>query len=609
MRYSRCIFATLATILTWGVATRAEIPADYYITLDGKSGAELTTALQQISATHTVISYGEETWGAFEKTDMRIVGGREAWWDMYSNNLVYLPDHGALNIEHSVAKSWWNSVKNNAYSDLFHLNPSDQNANNKKGNYPPGIVADARLLDNGLTRIGTPAAGYGGGSANVFEPADEYKGDFARAYFYIFTAYPDLAWQNDYAYVYQPGTSTLQPWAVELLLAWNESDPVDSKELSRNEEIFQLQGNRNPFIDYPALANYIWKESTDIFHLSDYTPSQAIDRPEAPSFPGSRLTGVNTYSRRWWDGIIQPVETDNGKLMVSYDGGEWFSPSFNQLDIAASSTLNEQHVWRAYTIAEGEEGRNLRSPISELRITSLSPETDDYSQAHWAQALNTSELEEGVKYIILSSNTLHVMRAGGGTSQMQFMESAGFVEFDTEGRVIELPADAAIVEFAKADAEGRMRLMVEDTHGNFLGNWNATAKNKMRLDATQYKPGTPSFSSSGYFDFTFTEFGSLQFNKTQPRFLQYESGQTPVVLYKFIDHNGGTSGIGSVMTDAELHIETPWSVGVDGRCIIAPAGSLVYDLGGRSVDTSRPLSAGIYIVASGKGESVKVIIR
>ena len=61
---------------------------------------------------------------------------------------------------------------------------------------------------------------------------------------------------------------TLKPWAVELLLKWHAQDPVSEKEIARNNAVYAIQGNRNPFIDYPRLADFVWGDSVDFsFHL------------------------------------------------------------------------------------------------------------------------------------------------------------------------------------------------------------------------------------------------------------------------------------------------------------------------------------------------------
>ncbi len=597
------IFKRLLAAVSLSLAMQpafAEIPSGYYSAIDGKEGNMLEKALQALSEGHVRITYSTKTWPAFETTDVRIVNGREAWWDMYSNNLVWLPAHDALNIEHSVANSWWGGKNGNidAYSDLFHLNPSDQNANNKKGNYPPGKVADPRLLDNGLLLIGTPETGQGGGAASVFEPADEYKGDFARAYFYVFTAYPDASWEDQYAYVYG-SDNKLSDWAVDLLLSWHRQDPVDTKEMERNEAIYKLQKNRNPFIDYPELAEYIWGEKkTSAFSLSSESPAKATDRPEAPVFTDTRLTGVNNYALRWWNGLTQEIEHEEGcTLMLSIDGRNFF-PTQSPLFIDPADSAAEKHTYKAYVVKE-VNGQELRSPVSTLVTVARDPSVTDYSAGYWQKLTHISDcsLDEG-PFVMLSSNTLHAMSVTGGTSSTAFMESAGFVEFNDKNMVTELPVDAAIIRFESLDG-GKYRIMVNDIYNHHKGSWNASAKNKMKLDASVYTPGTAAVNGNDEFVFTFDQFGSLQFNKTQPRFLNYESKQTPVYLYRFTGFNDG-SGV------EDLPVETPWGIGIENSKIIVPEGAAIYDLNGRRVDGSA-LQHGVYIVV-GNGHSKKIVM-
>lgn len=576
----------------------ADIPDGYYQSLDGKQGAQLKQAVRQLADGHSVVTYSTKTWPAFEKTDVRTIRGKQVWWDMYSNNIVYLPEHAALNIEHSVANSWWGGKKGSteAYADLFHLNPSDQNANNKKGNNPPGDVTDPRILNNGVLKIGTPADGQGGGAPSVFEPADEYKGDFARAYLYVFATYDNLSWKSEYAYVYQDN-GDLKPWAVDLLLRWNSLDPVDSKEMARNEAVYELQNNRNPFIDYPQLADYIWgqKASTE-FSLSDEAPAQPADRPAPPEFDEVRLTGVNTYAGRWWDGTEIPVAHSDGNLFISIDGAPYAPGDKITLDPAADA--NESHSFAAYTEAD-VNGTTLRSPIARLTMTARDPLIADYSAARWqcvtkAEPLNLSE----GPFIILAAPTLQIMSTEGGTASTAFMECAGFVEFDDE-RVVELPIDAALVRFEPV-SNGKYRLIVRDIYDRFIGSWNATAKNKMKLEQTAYTPGIGAIADDGTFSFTFDQFGSLQYNASQPRFLNYETNQKPVYLYRFKDLNGGWSGIDAVSNDSE------WGVGIDGDNIIVDSETRIFDLSGRMVNGNH-LPKGVYIIVSPKG-SYKVAL-
>ncbi len=233
----------------------AAIPTGYYSSLKGKSEAALKTAVYQLINPHTQVSSYYDLPNYFQQTDVYPNSSR--WWDMYSDIPLYAPNFKGLNREHSFPKSWWGGTTGiSVYVDLFHLYPSEAAANQAKSNYPLGIVVDnGSRFNNGISMVGRGQ--NSGGAAYVFEPADEYKGDFARTYFYVVTAYQTLNWK--YTYMAQNGNyPTLQPWAISLLLDWHRKDPVSEKEIIRNDAVYKIQNNRNPFIDHPELAEYIW---------------------------------------------------------------------------------------------------------------------------------------------------------------------------------------------------------------------------------------------------------------------------------------------------------------------------------------------------------------
>ena len=259
----------------------ADMPRDYYPnSLEGKNGAELKTELHNLLKNHTRLPYGSRdynqiacTWTVFKKSDVRPNG---KVWDMYSNN-SYNFSNGAgatkgMNIEHSVPKSWWGDAydetatpltrfKYDGSYDLHHLTPSDAAANTAKSNYPLGEV-DSPLFDNGVTKVGTGQAN--GRATNLFEPADEYKGDFARMYLYFVTCYQDYSWKSSALSMFaQNSYPTLNAYGKSLLLKWHRQDPVSQKEIDRNNAVYSFQGNRNPFIDYPNMVEYIWGDSTN----------------------------------------------------------------------------------------------------------------------------------------------------------------------------------------------------------------------------------------------------------------------------------------------------------------------------------------------------------
>jgi hypothetical protein len=255
-----------------------EIPVGYYDAIQGTQDSVLKSTLSLIVRGGTRYEYGTNqyhstnnppewvagdlkaygTWQALPFTD-RKAGG--VVWDMYSNCVRYYPnklgDSGcSLNIEHCLPKSWWGGTVNEAYKDLYNLNPSDQRANSQKSNYPPGHVKNADKFDNGSFRIAKAnTSGYG---YICWEPAPEYRGDFARTYFYMATAYEYLAWTAYPQFISDATYLMFSDSIQKVLLDWHRADPVSEKELCRADQISSIQGNRNPYIDYPELVEYIW---------------------------------------------------------------------------------------------------------------------------------------------------------------------------------------------------------------------------------------------------------------------------------------------------------------------------------------------------------------
>lgn len=248
----KCIIAVL---LGWAAQMFGGIPVGYYQGADYKSASQLKEALEQIIINHRTLSYSD-LWEYYPYT-YYVIGNPQQVLDMYSDDVTYFSNYTALNKEHTVPQSWWG--KGTGFGpgcDIFNVIPSEQKANSAKSNYPLATVNGQVTFDNGVTKVGkTTLDGYTG---SAFEPKDDYKGDFARIYFYVATCYPDLAWDANNAVAMTNQGQTLKDWIVPILLEWNAADPVDAAEIQRNEDIYVQQGNRNPFIDYPVLAEYIW---------------------------------------------------------------------------------------------------------------------------------------------------------------------------------------------------------------------------------------------------------------------------------------------------------------------------------------------------------------
>ncbi len=255
----------------------AQEPDGYYDDAQGLTGSELKTALFHIISSHTAISY-DDIWNAFQSTDKKSDG---TVWDIYSNCTYhfgtdqcgsYGGECDCYNREHSFPKSWFNDASP-MYTDLFHIYPSDGYVNGRRSNYPYGEVSNPTYTSSNGCKLGPNT--YGSYTGTVFEPADEYKGDLARSYFYMVTCYEDkvAGWEANASGADAMLNGTTYPcfedWALQMLLEWNNEDPVSQKEIDRNNAIYNIQGNRNPFIDHPEYVCMIWVDTCNV--TSTYT--------------------------------------------------------------------------------------------------------------------------------------------------------------------------------------------------------------------------------------------------------------------------------------------------------------------------------------------------
>ena len=268
-------------LLSFSVFAESLTPG-FYNSANGLKDGALKDALKSLIRDHTAIPYGSgasSTWGVFFYSDRNDEG---YMMDMYCDEWSYVSNPGDVasgcNIEHSFAKSWWGGSKNDAYKDCYHLNPSNSTANSARSNYPLG-VPETDIKTSGSLKVGKIHHPTLNVDFSVFEPKDEYKGDFARAYFYMATCYGHWSngdidevlsqyngWRVDNAQVgskyamQNDNYLEFQPWEQEILIQWHRQDPVSEKEIKRMDAVSNFQHNRNPFIDYPYLAEFIWGE-------------------------------------------------------------------------------------------------------------------------------------------------------------------------------------------------------------------------------------------------------------------------------------------------------------------------------------------------------------
>jgi endonuclease I len=229
----------------------------YYVNTSGKSGEALKTALNNVLRGHVRFSYAE-VWDAISYTDedpantsnvILLYAGRSQAKTFRAGTSSSLD---AWNREHVWAKSHgFPNESQYAHTDLHHLRPEDVSLNSTRGN---------KDFDNGGTAVTEAPANKT--DSDSFEPRAAVKGDVARMLFYMDVRYegaddsgtPDLEIPN----VAPTGSTAPQMGKLCTLVAWHLADPVDSFEQRRNNRIYELQKNRNPFIDNPQWVKAIY---------------------------------------------------------------------------------------------------------------------------------------------------------------------------------------------------------------------------------------------------------------------------------------------------------------------------------------------------------------
>ena len=344
-KYLLVTFFNFITILVF-----TQIPIGYYDSAQGKHGQELREALHNIINTNvTSISYNQ-LWDAYPRTDKKPNG---KVWDIYSDipngtppyEYTFFTDQcgnytgegDCYNREHTVPASWFNDASP-MYTDLFHVLPTDGYVNNRRSNHPYGKVGNATWTSMNGSKLGSSAtSGYSG---TVFEPIDSFKGDVARIYFYMSTRYMDKIanWTGE---SFQ--NSDLSSWAKNLFLQWHQLDPVSSKERKRNDSVYVIQHNRNPFVDHPEWVNDIWGPSASInnydFIAYLYTTSDAINVNFVNTFDNLTIKLFSIQGQLIYDAEIN--NSNNFIIPITFNQGVYILTIYNDQNIYTEKIVIE----------------------------------------------------------------------------------------------------------------------------------------------------------------------------------------------------------------------------------------------------------------------------
>ena len=220
------------------------------------------------------LGYNEARRQMYGYTDILANGNIEGIYTGFQQAGGFVTYPNPINAERIVPQSFFGSSEA-MRSDIYILRPAHGSANSARSNDPYAEVNDNQAQwygVNGNTYSSTGSQpsnsdNWSEGSGSSWEPRESKKGDVARAVFYYYTMYPN------------EGTSISACGDLATLYDWHVNDPPDAAEINRNVKINQVQGNKNPYVDFPGLVYQAW--------LYDDTPPTDTQGPDFTGTPSS----------------------------------------------------------------------------------------------------------------------------------------------------------------------------------------------------------------------------------------------------------------------------------------------------------------------------------
>jgi endonuclease I len=398
----------------------AQAPAGYYDGTAGLTGYALKSKLHDIiSAKNINWNYGDLT-NYYNQTDLDKYYDHDATnttilLDMYSEiptgpdsyeyttaNIIgsASAEGQGWNREHMMPQSTFYS-NYPMYSDLFYVVPTDARINQLRSNYPYGIVGSTIYYTfTNSSRIGNcaiPGMTYTG---RVYEPINEFKGDVARSLLYFAVRYEGKLGTFNFNNNANPVSDTnpldgteersFDPAYITMLLQWNQQDPVSQKEIDRNDAVYNLQKNRNPFIDNPAWISAIWGQTPDTvapqtptnltvtqnsayFSTLSWTPSSSTDVIGYKIYQNGTLVGTTKNTTFSVDHLTP--STAYTFTVKAYDSGYLLSADSN---VASTTTLASDIYAKDLMVTKYLEGTSNNKALEITNKTGHPVNLSDY---------------------------------------------------------------------------------------------------------------------------------------------------------------------------------------------------------------------------------------
>lgn len=349
---------TLAVAFTGHTVADAATTDTYYSKITATSGTALLGQLHDlIVETHKTYTSYDDCKRYGPTTDPGLDGRGVVEFYTHETVMSFSGTTGTWNREHvwcqSLSGGLWGT--SGGGSDMHHIRPSEARLNGTRGNNKYGKVSNgtpaySKTTSNANSELG----GYVG--SGTFEPLDNVKGDVARIVMYVYTHYNNASnvggtKESAKTHGNLPFTNVVtasnEAAAKKMLLEWNAMDPVDEIERYRNEKVYEIQGNRNPFIDNSSYANAIWGDGSVV----DPDPGPGPDPGPSDTLKGISLnaSSLTLTTGQTYDLKVTPNPasasasvnwTSSNPSVASVSGGKVTANAAGSATITATSTVN-----------------------------------------------------------------------------------------------------------------------------------------------------------------------------------------------------------------------------------------------------------------------------
>jgi len=542
----------------------------YANTLAGKSGKELKDALTTLMQPTYVLSFGADddndistgnyhhTWYGFYFTDRSLYNNECR--NRYSTLKFYFKDSDlgrsieGMNIEHSFPKSWWGgSTDLNSYKDLYNLYPADRETNGQKSNRPMATsTADAG--EYGV--VGASAIAEVAG--NVWEPGSLYKGDFSRSYMYMAVTYAELTWDTDGLVTMSNDNDNypgLLDWASTLYRQWSLNDPIDDLERTRNDAAANIQGNRNLFVDFPYLAEYIWGDSVEV----EFNPATTITTAEDDA-RYSIVYDCDLYYTPTSIVILDPTDEsytlptlgNPHSLPVTITSSDESVAYIEDGNVVLAGALGETVITASFT------DTNTLYEGKQYKAQSASYTMSVGNATLFTKVTSTSQLSSGSQYLIVYESGSKAMGAQSNTFRT-------YADVQVENSAIATPVNVSGRPYTVTLGGSTDAWTLQDIDGGYFksagtGNLTVSGSSTDTWSIT-FSEGDATITNGTY---------RIQYNSSNPRFAGYSSNQKSVQLYV---------ASGTVKLDPALAYSASTASAVVGEAFTAPTLDNPYGLG------------------------------